>query len=409
MKSTRNSHSRSVPAAGIEHSQLGPALCRLCGSSCLYFLLLAFLLVLGVSSLQADTYVEDYALADSDFLLRISAQNHGSGTYKSAKDLASLFNWQQLSDEFAGGQQRAIPISTTNAEASLTDLLERRSELAIVRADLADKFFSQSGESGGPSAESLRLVSTHTPEFLHIVVRGDYDGATLKSLDRKRVNIGGDSDGARRDVAKILLDAGAYMEEIELIYAPIADGLSRLEAGTVDAVIFFDQAPSRLVADKIENLEFRLLPYHEIVDGGIDASTQTKNKYFSTASSAEFYASPQVVNSLSLATYLLTRIDVPQASIESIVQLLNVQPQLNISTARDPAETEKPSADKAGQQATSAHLRPYRISESLSPIPLHPSSQLLIDIFADPATVGLSRDNATSGLASNTMQRQKDQ
>lgn len=342
---------------------------------------------------------------ESDIVLRISAKNHGSGIHKSAKIIASLFNWQQLGDEFSGGQQRAIPISTTSAESSLTDLLERRAELAILRADLADQIFAVSNESSSLDAGSLRLVSTHTPEFLHIIVRGDHDGATVKSLDGKRINIGASSETAHRDFKKLLADAGCYVPEMDFVYAPVADGLQRLESGTVDAVIFFDQAPSNLVAEKLENLEYRLLHFSVIRDGAISRpAANPVAQYFSNSSSAEFYTTPQHVRSLTRATYLLTRNDVQQTSIDPIVQLLNIQPQLDINISAGGAETQLTGdlASKAQQKVADMHLRPYTISETLSPIPLHPSSQLLIDIFADPATLG-SRNNDAARSASSVL------
>ena len=382
MKSTRNLHSCSNSAAGIEEPLCTPTSCRPRGFLCLCVLLFASLL--GVCSLQADTTLEEYEYGESDFLLRISAQSHDSGIYNSAKTLASLFNWQQLWDDLSGAKQRAIPIATNSAESSLRDLMERRSELAIVRADLADQLFNLSSKSDTTEFESLRLVSTHTPALLHIVVRGDHNGATVKSLDGKRVNIGGDSESVRRDFEKLLGEAGSYIADTEFVYAPVADGLKRLETGAVDAVMFFDQAPSDLVAKKLENRKFRLLPYKEIRDGGIGRANNPDSKYFGQASSADFYATPKHVHSLTLATYLLTRDDVPQGYVDTIVQLLNIQPQTD-----------------AQDRNASDHLRPNRISESLSPIPLHPSSQLLIDIFADPQTTG---DPQTTRNHSDTLE-----
>ena len=399
MKSTRNSHSCSNKAAGIEATLCTPTSGRPRVSLCLCVLLFASLL--SVFSLQADSTLEEYEYGESDFILRISAQSHSSGIYNSAKTLASLFNWQQLWDDLSGGKQRAIPIATNSAESSLRDLVERRSELAIVRADLADQLFNLSSKSGTTESESLRLVSTHIPAFLHIVVRGDYTGATVKSLDGKRVNIGGDSETVRRDFEQLLGEAGSYIADTEFVYAPVADGLKRLETGAVDAVMFFDQAPSDLVAEKLENRKYRLLPYNEIRDGGIGRASTPDSQYFGQATSADFYKTPQHVRSLTLATYLLTRDDVPQGYVDTIVQLLNIQPQTDVQDRNNASLAENSSAIAAAENSASDHLRPNRISESLSPIPLHPSSQLLIDIFADPQTTG---DPQTTRNRSDTLE-----
>ena len=338
----------------------------------------------------ADPELQDYEFVNADVLLRISAENHQSGTHHSANTLATLFNWQQLPDEFqTSGQQRAIAISTSSALASLNDLITGRSEMAIVRADLADTFFSGKNVDADELAlNAMRLVSTHLPEFLHIVVRSDFKGASVKALDGKRINVAGESSITKRDFKQILTQAGCYLDSMEFTYAPVSEALQRLDAGLLDAVVFFDQAPSNLVKNKLANLDYRLLPYNEIRDGGVNADIADSSRvYFGQALSTDFYQMPESVRSLTVATYLLTHKDVPLTSVETVVQILDVQPQLQASNSRNRTDTlaNKIAIDGVGAYESSHREQPYTISSMLSPIPLHPSSQLLIDIFADPS------------------------
>lgn len=339
----------------------------------------------------ADPELEDYEFINADVLLRISGENNDSGIYNSANTLATLFNWQQLPDEFqTSGQQRAIAISTSSAEASLTDLTTGRSEMAIVRADLADSFFKKENvdNKDDPAINSMRLVSTHLPEFLHVVVRSDFDGASAKALDGKRVNLASESTVVKRDFKQILTQAGCYLDSMEFTYAPVSEALQRLDSGSLDAVIFFDQAPSDLVKSKLSNLDYRLLPYNEIRDGGVNGDTVDSSfGYFGQALSTDFYQMPESVRSLTVATYLLTHEDVPLTSVEAVVQILDVQPQLQSRPGKKSTDstTAKAASDRNSALEGSPRERPYTISSGLSPIPLHRSSQLLIDIFADPA------------------------
>ena len=348
--------------------------------------------ILMSASVLADPELEDYEFINADVLLRISAENHESGIHDSANNLATLFNWQQLPDEFqTSGQQRAIAISTSSAEASLTDLITGRSELAIVRADLADAFYKNKNQNNQDelAINSMRLVSTHQPEFLHVVVRSDFEGASVKALDGKRINIVGESGVAKRDFKQILTQAGCYLDSMEFTYAPVSEALQRLESGLLDAVMFFDQAPSNLVKSKLSNLDYRLLPYNEIRDGNTSSDiVDSGASYFGQALSTDFYQMPESVRSLTLATYLLTHEDVPLTSIEAVVQILDVQPQLQAQAATTQTSNNRNAIDETAAGANSPREQPYTISPRLSPIPLHPSSQVLIDIFADPASDG---------------------
>lgn len=377
------------------------------------FFTFASIALLASAMVFADPELEDYEFINADVLLRISAENFESGVHKSANTLATLFNWQQLPDEFqTSGQQRAIAISTASAEASLIDLTSGRTEMAIVRADLADTFFKTQNKNTKDelATNSMRLVSTHLPEFLHIVVRSDFDGATVKALDEKKINLSSESAVVKRDFKEVLAQAGSYLDSIEFSYAPVADALQRLDSGSLDAVMFFDQAPSDLVKSKLSNLDYRLLPYDEIRDGGaIGENVDSNAGYFGQALSTDFYQMPESVRSMTVATYLLTHEDVPLTSVEAVVQILDVQPQLMDGPDKKSEDSKATTAAIDGSNAVTGSPRekPYTVSTRLSPIPLHPSSQLLIDIFADPAFSDGHNDDKAS--AQRKTRRYQDQ
>jgi len=344
------------------------------------------------NALHADEDLEDFEFDTADLLLRIAAANHDSGIYKSAKNLAALFNWQQMPEGFEGGQQqRAITVATSGAEASVIDLLEGRAELAIVRADVADAVFQSHQDDSAARQNTLRLIATHKPEFLHIVVRADFEGSSLNSLDGTRVNVGKTFEHSSHAVPELLRAAGCDVNSMTLFYAPPTEALRRLQEGGLDAVVFFDQAPSKLIAQDINELKLRMLPYPMPDFGDSGNTVQSASNYYTTTTSADFYQQPETVSSILGATYLLTRSDVPSSAIEPLVQLLSVQPQLPALKDGDGAPLDKKAAVKP-------LLRALSISNSLSPIPLHPSSQLLIDIFADlPASDADANPNKAQG------------
>jgi len=281
--------------------------------------------------------------------------------------------------------------------SSLEALMEGRAEFAIVRADLADRIFKRDDEIRFDGRGELRLVSTHIPAMLHVVVRDDFEGNNLSDLAGKRVNIGTNDAATIMNLSELLQRSGFATNSFEPYFAPVGDALRRLDTGNVDAVVFFDQAPSTLVSDALNSRKFRLLA----VDNGQDhsesrskfSSSSAKSRYFRTANSADFYSNGQNSPVLVAATYLLTRREVSPDTLNSVISLLDIHP---ISTKPG----EMPAAAKAGDDNKSTiveapaekpqkvdpnyYQQPFRVANWMSPIHLHTSAQVLIDIFTDP-------------------------
>jgi len=178
-------------------------------------------------------------------LVRIVSADFSGGLYESSKSLATLFNWRHMPDQFAGGEtiNRAIAVSTAGPLSSLEALMEGRAELAIVRADLADRIFKRDDEIRFDARGELRLLSTHIPVMLHVVVRDDFEGNNLSDLAGKRVNIGTEDAATMLNLSELLHQSGFATSTFDPYFAPVRDALRRLDTGSVDAVAFFDQAP----------------------------------------------------------------------------------------------------------------------------------------------------------------------
>ena len=349
-----------------------------------------------------EAYAEDASdyfdqIAPDAPLLRIISADFASGLYESSKSLATVFNWRHMPDQFASGEtiSRAIAVSTAGPLSSLEALMDGRAELAIVRADLADRIFNRDDEIRFDSRGELRLVSTHTPVMLHVVVRDDFEGTHLSDLAGKRVNIGSDDTATMMNLSELLHQSGFAANTIEPYFAPVADALRRLDNGSVDAVAFFDQAPSNLVSDAINTRKFRLLAVDS--EQGIGDSKgkftppSALSYYFRTANTADFYSNGQNSPALVAATYLLTRHDVSEDTLNSVIDLLDIRP---IARKQGGPSAAKAAGDKKSviAEAVAKHKQidpdyyqqPFRVADWLSPIPLHTSAQIRIDIFTDP-------------------------
>jgi len=359
--------------------------------------------ILLMAAIAGTTSAEDTPdffdqLAPDTPLLRIVSADFGSGLYESSKSLATTFNWRHMPDQFASGEtiSRAIAVSTAGPLSSLEALMEGRAELAVVRADLADRIFTRNDDIRFAASNELRLVSTHIPVMLHIVVRDDFDGDSLSDLAGKRVNIGSDDTATMMNLSELLHQSGFVANNFEPYFAPVSDALRRLDTGSLDAVAFFDQAPSNLVSEAINTRKFRLLAINkDMVDGdskGKFTPPSDQSHYFQTANTADFYSNGQNSPALVAATYLLTRPEVSSDTLNSVIGLLDIRP-ISRKQGGSPAaakatdQARNPIAQSASESEpmdANLYQQPFKVADWISPIPLHNGAQVLIDIFTDP-------------------------
>ena len=336
----------------------------------------------------------DDAAVDTS-LIRIVSAGFNSSLHASADSLASTFNWNNLPLTGADSARRALAVSTAGPLASLEDLIDGRAELAIVRGDLADRIYTRPNDNRTTGHQELRLVSTHQPILLHIVVRDEFDGSTLDDLKGKRINISGKDAATMTQLSSLLNSIGFNADSYEAVYAPESHALSKLDSGNVDAVVFFDQAPSRLIADELDNHRFRLIGLPELkVQTMMDlaeTNEQLRNSltHYQMWNTADFYNNGQHVSTFGLTSFLLTRADVSQETIDLIINQLSVRPaienKINDAGVEVTADDSRPWASPQGA---------FQISTDLSPIPLHSSSQLLLDIFTDAQLYGMPGSTA---------------
>jgi len=367
--------------------------------SCVLFFCLFSLIPLTSAAQE-----ENRPLAIEHSITRIMTADHGSGTFKSADELATMFNWRHMSGglfDSAGSLQPALAISSAGPLDSLAKVISNRAEFAIVRADLADSVFESSDDPRFKGRHNLRLVSTHYPSMLHIVVRSDFKGKLVSDLNGKRINISGEDAATLSHAGSILkmygLDAARYTP----VYAPTADAIRRLKAGTVDVVMFFDQAPSTLISEDIEQGILRFVNLKNSEPDSISSMSRiefpsAKKSYFVKIASGEYYKNTENVWALLTPTYLLTRNDASPDAVDSVIELLNATPIISNPASNNDAAPEdlaqsrsnksKPGDNKQTTEPVYQalmHHEAHKISPDFSPIPLHSGAQILMDIFTD--------------------------
>lgn len=340
-------------------------------------------LILCLSSLVSHHSVaetSDDVMETFESLLRINSSHAESSIYRSANALAGMFNWRFLAEnEYPGDKHpMAVPLSSPGTVTSIGDLVNGRSELALVRADIADLAFQQSPDlEFTGNTKNLRVVSTHRPVILHLVVRKEFNGDSITDLVGKTVGVGPTGDATLFGLQDVFALHGVAVSEMKVVSPMVGESLNRLRNGRLDAVAYFDQAPSHAIQDAVANGEFKLLSMNQAhIEEFCEENPTT---YIQPILSSDFYSNSDNVTSIAIGTYLLTHRHVSSLSIEAVLDTLSTTSAASFSE------------DESKRSRFKQLLTPFVINQQLSPIPLHKGARFLNDIFGDLPSSGAQR------------------
>jgi TRAP transporter TAXI family solute receptor len=142
---------------------------------------------------------------------------------------------------------RAQAVATAGSFANV-DLIRRDlADAAIVQSDVAAAAAKGSDPFAGPGAlDRLRALGSLFPEAVQIVVAAGSPIATIADLKGKRVDIGQPGSGTRPNAEAVLAASGVAVADLaEAGQGGLAEGLRRLAAGELDAVVTTIAAPAR--------------------------------------------------------------------------------------------------------------------------------------------------------------------
>lgn len=327
------------------------------------------------------------SVVSSSPVLRIAAADRSSATFGGARSLADMYNWRHLAGrEFMlENKTLAVAVASGGAVANLADLSAARTELALVRADIADAAYQNPEQFGlDKNINRIRLVATHKPEFLHIVVRNDFAGTTVADLADKRVSTAAIGASTLFQLNEMLQAQGTSTSKLQQYHIPLRESFERLRRGQLDAVVYFDQTPSGLVVEGLASGELRLLSLdHEALQ---QFQSTPAGALVQASRAATFYSGADDVLALQLPTYLLAQSYVSVADTEVLLDNLNV------------VVNDEQQAEQNQTAGSPGHSTAFVVDDKLSPIPLHAGSQLLLDIFSDvvpepPSTRNVSEVN----------------
>ena len=150
---------------------------------------------------------------------------------------------------------RCTAVETTASVANIDLLRAGKADLALVLADTARA--ASSGQSPFTSTIDLRAIGRVYENYLQLVVRNDSTIRTVSDLDGRPVSLGATGSGASLTGDRIVAAAGITPR---LQHLPLADAVSALAAGSIDALLWSGGVPTPALAQLDAAIGIRLLP-----------------------------------------------------------------------------------------------------------------------------------------------------
>ena len=152
--------------------------------------------------------------------------------------------------------------SSSGSVANLHMLRERRTEFALVQADLEEAAVSGTGAfaSAGPDPE-LRVVLSLHMEYFTVVSRAGLDLAGLKDLRGRRIGIGEEGSGQHASKDDLFTAYGLALDQLAgIAQSDPAAEVEQLCAGRLDALFFFVGHPNGLLQEAAIRCGLKFVP-----------------------------------------------------------------------------------------------------------------------------------------------------
>lgn len=155
---------------------------------------------------------------------------------------------------------RCTAVETTASLANIDLLRTGKADLALVLADTARA--ASSAQAPFTTAVGLNALGRVYENYLQLVVRNDSPLTTVSDLDGRTVSLGAAGSGASLTGDRIIAAAGITPRVQHL---PLADAVSALSAGTIDALLWSGGVPTPALAELDAAVGIRLLPLDRVL------------------------------------------------------------------------------------------------------------------------------------------------
>jgi TRAP transporter TAXI family solute receptor len=155
---------------------------------------------------------------------------------------------------------RCSAVETTASVANIDLLRTGKADLALVLADTARS--ASSGLMPFSAPIDLRAIGRVYENYLQLVVRNDSPAQSVSDLDGRTVSLGASGSGAALTGDRIRAAAGISPVVRHL---PLADAVSALAAGAIDALLWSGGVPTPALAKLDSSVGIRLLPLEAVL------------------------------------------------------------------------------------------------------------------------------------------------
>lgn len=182
-------------------------------------------------------------------------------------------------------------------------LVRGRADVGFCLGDTARLAFD--GEAPFDRPAGLVAVGRLYDSFLQVVVPRDSPVRTMQDLDGRRVAAGQVGSGTRLVVERCLSAAGLDADAVAVDDLSLADSVTALESGRVDALAFVSGFPVPALVELGRRRALRAVDLGELV--GVLAARPGGEEYVAGPLPAAPYRLPEAVQTVSVKTYLLAR------------------------------------------------------------------------------------------------------
>lgn len=249
---------------------------------------------------------------------------------------------------------RCLVEATDGPVHNLNALRSGDVDLALVQSDWQGAAYRGDGRFAGAGPfKELRAVATLHAETVTLLVRPEAEIDSLSKLKGKRVNLG-PRGSALRNLSDAVLDAAGVRLSDDAEQAP-DDALAALCAGQLDAAFFAVGHPNAAIQQATSSCGAVALP---VTGPGIDKMLAARKDLTRAAIPAGLYPGLQEdVATIGVAATLVTRADVPDATIAEVIRVLLEQ---------------RP--DLADQHPAFNGVAPSDMADRARTAPLHPAA-----------------------------------
>ena len=148
---------------------------------------------------------------------------------------------------------------TAGSAANLRLLQKGFLDMAIVQSDTLLDAYRGKGDFLGNECTGVRAVAGLYTEECQVIVAADSDIYSIADLYEKKVSIGEEESGVKRNAIQILDANGIKETQIVAYYLSFSDSADALKSGEIDAFFMTAGAPTVAALQLAEKMDIRIL------------------------------------------------------------------------------------------------------------------------------------------------------